>query len=112
MSFNFEQLDVWRISLDFAVKVYEMTKQFPREEMYGLTSQLRRAAASVPANIAEGKGRYSKKEFRQFFFNARGSLYEVITHVRLAHKLKYLQDSALADSDRLAQGILRKISGL
>jgi four helix bundle protein len=111
-TFNFEQLDVWRLSLDFAAGIYHRTNQFPQEEVYGLTSQLRRASASIAANIAEGKGRYSRKEFRNFLYMARGSLYEVITFIRLAHKLGYLDAESQNQSDHSAQAILSKLSGL
>jgi four helix bundle protein len=83
-------LIAWQKSMDLVVLVYKATDGFPRHELYGLTSQIRRSASSVPANIAEGQGRRSKTEFRQFFGNARGSLLELDTHVELALRLNYL----------------------
>ena len=81
-------------AMDFAAKVYQVTKIFPRDEIYGLTSQLRRAAVSVAANIAEGQGRQSTGEFRQFPRHAGGSLLEAETHILLAQRMEYASDSA------------------
>ncbi len=68
-----QKLDAWSKSVDLVVEIYRATERFPREERYGLTSQIRRAALSVPANIAEGAGRYSQKEFAHFLSNSQGS---------------------------------------
>ena len=83
-------LIAWQKAMELVVCVYKLSKNFPKEELYGLTSQLRRAAVSIPANIAEGQGRRSKTEFRQFPGNARGSLLEPDTHLELALRLSYL----------------------
>jgi four helix bundle protein len=77
-------LKVWQLGMDIAEKVYSLTRQFPREELYGLTSQLRRAASSIPANIAEGNGRSSTKDYLRFLSIAVGSLCEVETFLLLA----------------------------
>jgi len=97
--------------------VYALTKTFPREEMYGLTSQIRRAAASVPANIAEGQGRRYGREFHQFLGNARGSLMELDTHLELAFRVGYLNESQHAaiqakvdEVGRILNGLMRSIS--
>lgn len=111
-TYPFEDLDVWKMSIDLAAMVYDLTKAFPKDEIYGLTSQIRRAAASVPANIAEGKGRYSKRDFRNFLFTARGSLYEVVTHLKLAHKLGYIDQSAIEKIGETSHQIISKLSGL
>ena len=87
-----KDLDAWRKSLDLVEMVYKVTKEFPKEELYGLTNQLRRAAVSVPSNIAEGAGRGSKKEFIQFLHIALGSLSEVETQLVIAKRLGYLKD--------------------
>ena len=112
MTLAHEQLDVWRMAMDLAIRVYQATTAFPRHEQFGLTAQLRRAAVSVPANIAEGKGRYHRKEFIQFLYHARGSLYEVLTLLKLAEELAYLSGT---DHDRivsLSKQVLGKLSGL
>jgi four helix bundle protein len=81
-------------------EVYRKTQGFPKDELYGLTSQMRRAAASIPSNIAEGQGRRSRKEFQQFLGNARGSMMELETQILIALDLKYLHQ---ADADTLLQ---------
>ncbi|MCC7021871.1 MAG: four helix bundle protein [Thermomicrobiales bacterium] len=78
--------------MDLAVQCYELTRGFPREEAYGMTSQIRRAAASVPANIAEGYGRSSTGQYVQFLRNAHGSLREVETHILLAVRVRLASD--------------------
>ena len=93
-------LIVWQKGMDLAVEVYRLTKSFPSDELYSLVSQLRRSASSIPANIAEGRGRYTAKDFAHFVSVARGSAMEVDTFLRLALRLDYLTheqtDSALA----------------
>src|SRR5579872_334765 len=88
----FSDLRVWRGAMELAVNVYRSTAKFPHEEMYSLTQQMRRAAVPVPSNIGEGKGRGSKRDFRQFLFNARGSLLELQTQIMIAQNLGYLTD--------------------
>lgn len=112
MKFSFEDLDVWKISFDFAEKVYLVTRNFPKEELYGLTSQFRRASLSISLNIAEGKGRYSNKEFKQFLFIARGSLYESVTLIKMCLSLKYLTDKQYQELMIYCENIQSKISGL
>ena len=75
--------------MQLAVEVYKLTKSFPREEVYGLTSQIRRSAISIPSNIAEGHGRLNVGEFRQFLGIARGSTYELQTQLELAQSLEF-----------------------
>ena len=84
------KLDVWRQSMDFVRCVYKESTSLPKQEMYGLTSQMRRAAVSVPSNLAEGVGRKGPKEFRQFLNIAQGSASELDTQLELAHMLGYL----------------------
>ena len=108
----FNDLRVWRSAMELAVNVYRSTATFPHEEIYSLTQQLRRAAVSIPSNIAEGKGRGSKRDFRQFLFNARGSLLELQTQIMIAQNLGYLSD---ADTNKLldrAAGVGKSLSGL
>ncbi len=77
MSYAYQDLVVWQKAMDFVIQIYEITKRFPREEAYGLSAQLRRAAVSIPSNIAEAQGRLTEGEFRQFLGHSRGSLLEV-----------------------------------
>lgn len=87
---DYTKIEAWRLSDDLTVAVYEETRGFPREELYGLTSQLRRAAYSVPANIAEGASRESKRDYLHFLYIARGSLSETQYFLHLAYRLNYL----------------------
>jgi four helix bundle protein len=89
MSANHKDLIVWQRAMNLVVHVYRFTETFPKEEMYGLVSQMRRAAVSIPSNIAEGKGRFSRKELIQFLLNARGSLLELETQIEIARALGY-----------------------
>jgi four helix bundle protein len=81
---NYKTLDVWKVSMQLGKEVYILTKKFPKDELYGLTSQTKRAAVSIPANIAEGLGRQYKKDTVQFLHISRGSLYELETHLNIA----------------------------
>jgi len=107
-----QKLDVWRKSIDFVVAVYEATEKFPRDEKFGLTSQLRRAAVSIPANIAEGAGRKSAKEFGYFLSNSQGSASEVETELLIAHRLRYLSDGAFRSLVSALDEIGRMLTGL
>jgi four helix bundle protein len=84
MVMPYRDLVVWNKAMELVTEIYRVTHNFPKEELFGLMSQLRRAAVSIPSNIAEGKGRISKGEFRQFLGNARGSLAEVETQILIA----------------------------
>ena len=90
MSRSYRQLYVWQRAKKLAGDVYRETASFPRTEIYGLTSQIRRSAVSIPANIAEGQGRLTRGEFRQFLGHARGSLLELETHLSIASDLGFL----------------------
>jgi four helix bundle protein len=94
---SYRDLRVWQDSIDLAVIVYKVSSIFPREEMYGLISQIRRAATSVPANIAEGYGRENLGNYIQFLRIAQGSLKEVETHMILSNRLEMADDSAKDD---------------
>src|SRR5664279_3077799 len=96
---DYTKIDAWRLADDLTISIYASTRSFPKEEIYGLTSQLRRAAYSVPANIAEGSARESKKDYLHFLYIARGSLSEAQYFVLLAHRLGYL---ATTDAEVLA----------
>ncbi len=88
---NYKQLDVWKISITLVTDVYKILKLYPKEELYSLTAQTKRAAVSIPANIAEGLGRQYKKETIQFLHIARGSLCELETHLIIAINIEILQ---------------------
>ena len=92
---SYRDLDVWKQSRLLVKNVYQLSKLFPKEEQFGLTNQVRRAAISVPSNIAEGSGRNHSKDSIQFFFIARGSLYEIETQLIIAFDLEYISDSQL-----------------
>ena len=87
---DFTKIEAWRLADDLTVALYKITQAFPRDELFGLTSQLRRAAYSVPANIAEGAARESKKDYLHFLYIARGSAAEVQYFIHLAGRLEYL----------------------
>jgi four helix bundle protein len=105
----FQKLEIWRKSMALAKMVFELTELFPKSELYGLVSQLRRAACSVPSNIAEGSQRGSSKEFAHFLLIAKGSLAELQTQVILAHDFKYISqdtlDSFLSAADEISKMI-------
>ena len=90
MSASYRDLRVWQNAMDLVIGVYHETQKFPREELYGLTSQMRRAAVSIPSNIAEGKGRSSDRDRALFFCHARGSLLELETQILIGQRLAYL----------------------
>lgn len=92
---SYRDLEVWKKAMDLSVNIYSQTKNFPASEMYGLTSQLRRAAISVPSNIAEGSSRNSTKEFIQFLYMSNGSLSEIETQLEIAIRLNYLEENTL-----------------
>jgi four helix bundle protein len=109
---SYEDLVVWRKAMGLVIEVYRATSRFPREEMYGLTSQLRRSAVSVPSNIAEGQGRATKGEFVQFLAHARGSLYELKTQVLIAKELGYLSPECESPLTSQADEVGRMLNGL
>ncbi len=88
---DYKELDVWKKSIDLVVKVYDIIKTFPREEIYALSDQIKRAAVSILSNIAEGASRNSKKEFVQFFSIALGSTSELETQIIIAEKVGYIR---------------------
>jgi four helix bundle protein len=90
---DYRKIEAWKLGDDLAVSLYELSRAFPREEIYGLTSQLRRAAYSVPANIAEGASRESKRDYLHFLHIARGSLSEAQYFIHLARRLGYASEA-------------------
>lgn len=109
---SFKDLVVWNKSLDFAVEIYTVTKSFPMNEQFGLTSQLRRASSSVPLNIAEGWGRGTNKSYSHFLKIARGSLYETETCVILSNKLGYISSESVEVYSLSIEQIGKMINGL
>ena len=91
MSGTFEDLNAWKKSMELVCDVYMTTAAFPKSETYGLASQMRRAAVSVPSNIAEGKGRSTDRDFAHFLCNSRGSLHELQTQIMIAGRLGYIK---------------------
>lgn len=113
---DFRKIMAWEKADDLVVLIYEVTKAFPKEELYGLTSQLRRAVVSVAANIAEGSGKQYLKEFRQFLYTARASLSEVEYYIHLSHRLAYLDGEKVAkleearkDAAKILQGFINAV---
>ena len=92
---SFRDLDVWTKAMDLVVSVYALTDTFPRHELYGLTDQTRRAALSVPTNIAEGNGRLYRGEYAHYAAIARGSVSELVTCLEISRRLKYATDAAI-----------------
>ena len=109
---NYKDLIAWQRAMDLVEMVYKLTKLFPKEELYGLTSQIRRAAVSIPSNIAEGQGRKSKGEFAHFLAIAYGSLREVETQTLISERLLYLQRQEVDRLMDLTAEIGRLINGL
>ena len=88
-----QDLRVWQEAMDLVTKVYELTRDYPKEELYGLTSQIRRSAVSIPSNIAEGAGRNGQKELIRFLYIAMGSLSELETQLEISKRLDYISDA-------------------
>jgi len=112
MSNSYKDLVVWQRAVTMVTEVYRATQSFPREEMYGLTSQLRRSAVSVASNIAEGQGRISKGEFRQFLGMARGSLIEMETQIVIAGNLGYMKAETAHHVTTCSAEVSRLLNGL
>jgi four helix bundle protein len=107
-----ESLDVWKTAVEFVVNIYKLTETFPKEEKFGLTSQIRRAAVSIPANIAEGAARTSPKEFMHFLSNAQGSASEVETELLIAQRLGYFSGDDHTKMRAATEDIGRMLTGL
>jgi four helix bundle protein len=109
---NYRDLIVWKKAFQWTLEVYKAISHFPIEEKYGLAAQLRKAAVSVPSNIAEGEGRYSRAEFHRFLLIAHGSLREAETQILISDALKYLKSPETANLMSLAAEVGRLINGL
>jgi four helix bundle protein len=113
-----KDLDVWKKAIDFVTTVYRVTDSFPNKEIYGLTSQIRRSAVSIPSNIAEGAARKGKTEFIQFLYIALSSTAELETQLIIANNLKYIKENeckilldGLYSISRMIQGLIKSIAG-
>jgi four helix bundle protein len=109
--FNFENLDVYREAVEFAVRIYVITKNFPKEEWFGIVSQLRRACISVPSNISEGSSR-TKKEFIHFLSIALGSVYECVPLIEISKRREFIDQACFDDLYAALHRISAKISAL
>ena len=113
---NEQDLDVWRLAMDLAVEVHRLSERLPARERSGLGDQLRRAANSVPANIAEGNARHSRREYLHFLSIAQGSMAEMRTHLLLAHRLSCLRrrdlDAALLFHDRIGRMLTKLVQSI
>ena len=109
---SYRELEVWQKAMNLVEACYKITSGFPKEELYSLTNQLRRASVSIPSNIAEGQSRWSTKEFLRFLSIAKGSLSELETQLILAQRLNYLSEAVLNEIIELTNEIGKMISGL
>lgn len=109
---TYRDLDAWQRAMDLTVAVYGLTTRYPRHELYGLTSQTRRCASSIAANLAEGKMRRGDAEFCRFLYIAAGSLAELETFLELAERLGYITDDELAPVSSLADEVGKLVYGL
>ena len=112
---NYQDLIAWQKARTLALNVCRCTRRFPKDEIYGLSSQIRHAAVSVPSNIAEGKERYSQREFVQFLYHARGSLLELETQLSIARDLEYIDlpefeklESETGELGRILNGLINR----
>jgi four helix bundle protein len=109
---SFQDLRIWQQAMNLTVEIYRVTGVFPKHETYGLASQMRRAAVSVPSNIAEGKGHRSDPEFVRFLLHVRGSLLELQTQLLIARRLQYLSEEKADELCRSGDGIGRGLNAL
>ena len=109
---NFKELKVWQKSIDMTVEIYKLTENFPNEEKFGLISQMRRAAVSIAANIVEGTGRRTEKDFNAFLGNSLGSSFELETELTISFRLKYITNDIFNGISLIIQEIQKMIVGL
>ena len=112
MSGSYRDLNIWKKSMRLTLEIYRLTQNFPNSEVYGLTSQMRRAAVSICSNIAEGKGRSSDRDFVLFLCHARGSVHELETQTLIAKELGYLQGEAADKLEALTTETGKMLNGL
>ena len=109
---SYEDLRVWQAAIEIVEDVYNLTRSFPHDEQFGLTSQIRRAAVSVPSNVAEGWGRGSKQDYLRFLRIARGSLYEVRTQLVIAQRLGFASSSTTSSALESSEALRRQLQAL
>jgi four helix bundle protein len=109
---GYRELRVWQLGVDLALEIYRVTADFPRSEQYGLTSQLRRAAVSIPSNIAEGHARKTRREMQRFANIAKGSLAELETQMIIAGELNFVANDTLSKLLKMTEEESRMLSGL
>lgn len=112
MAQAFLNLDVWRRAIELTVSVYKLTRSFPKDELYGLASQMRRASVSIASNVAEGRARATHREFRQFLSMALGSTFELRTQLEVAKELEMGDHNALCGAQSLAEEVSKMLSSL
>ena len=109
---DFRKLVVWQKAIELTLLIYKLTLTFPKEEVYGLTSQMRRASVSIASNIAEGRGRLNPGEFRQFLGIAQGSMYELQTQLLVARQLGLCEGGHLEETESLCDSVSRMLNSL
>jgi len=112
MAQSFRDLRVWNLSMDLTIQIYALTSDFPKHEVYGLSSQMRRAAVSIASNLAEGSARSSRRDFRQFVVIARGSNAELQTQLMIVRRLGYCSGTKLVEAEQVCQEVGRMLHGL
>lgn len=112
MADSYRDIIAWQKAMALLTRVYQVTDSFPRREMFGLTQQVRNATLSVPSNIAEGKGRQTKKDYVQFLYRARGSLLETLTQLEASRNLAFLQEEAFRELFAQGGEVGRVLNGL
>ena len=113
---SFRDLLIWQKSMDLVTEIYLISKKFPKEELYGLTSQIRRSVVSIPSNIAEGYGRRATGDYIRFLNIAQGSLYEFQTQLEVAYRIKYIEQKeyeslriSSIEIERMVNGLIKKL---
>ena len=109
---TYRDLDIWKAGIQLVKDIYKLTEKFPKQEMYGLVSQMRRSAISIPSNVAEGFRRYHNNEYKQFLYISLGSCAELETQITIAKELKYIQEDKEAVLLERLDHICRMISNL
>ncbi len=112
MARSFRELKVWQVAIELSLTIYELTADFPKHEIYGITSQMRRAAVSIASNIAEGSARGTRRDFRQFVLIAKGSTCELQTQLLIAQRLGYANLERFSDAEQQVQNVAQMLSGL